>query len=205
VLNGISGFVDTAVLDAGVMVTAQQDGVIVQATAPNAQTGAFFLARLEPGDYDVALTADDRATAVIAGVPVATATSVVELSTAAAPITLPVSATHDVSGTAVLNPTSTTAVAYVAAKQKFGAAPVVTVKFVAADDTTVPVGAYALTLPSEAPRLGNYSTTLPIALAAQAGAAGMYTIEASAESYQTQSADKNIAAADATQDFILVP
>jgi hypothetical protein len=205
VLNGISGFVDTAVLTAGVLVTAQQDGVIVQTTAPNATTGAFFLGRLEPGDYDVALTANDHATAVIASVPVATSTSVVDLSTASAPITLPASATHKVSGTAALNPASTSAVAYVTAQQKFGAAPVVTVKFVAADDTTVPVGAYELTLPSEAPLLGSYSTTLPIALAAQAGAAGLYTLEASAEGYTTQSADKNIAAADATQDFILVP
>ena len=205
VLNGINGFVDTAVLGSGVMVTAQQDGVIVQSTAPNATTGEFFLGRIEPGDYDVALSADGRATVVIAAVPVASSTSVVTLSTAPAPITLPVSATHEVSGTAALNPTSSTEVAYVAAKQTFGSAPIVTVKFVAADDATTPAGAYALSLPTDAPLLGQYSATLPIALAAQAAVAGKYTIEASATGYQTKSASIDISAVDATQDFILAP
>ena len=46
VLNGIDGYVDPALLAAGVTVTAQQNGAIVRATAPNATTGEFFLARL---------------------------------------------------------------------------------------------------------------------------------------------------------------
>ncbi len=205
VLNGINGFVDKALLGSSVMVTAQQNGVIVQSTAPNATTGEFFLGRLNPGDYDVALTANGRATAVITAVPVASTSSVVKLSTDAAPITLPVSATHDVSGTAVLNPASSTEVAYVAAKHTFGTAPVMTVKFVAADDATTPAGAYALTLPAGAPLLGQYSATLPIALAAQAAVAGKYTVEASATGYQTKSASVDVSAVGATQDFILVP
>ena len=98
-VNGIDGYVDTALLGSKVMVTAQQNGVIVQSTAPNAQTGRFFLGRLPVGDYGVVLTADGHATAVIAAVPVATITSVVDISTGAAPIALPVSATHNVSGT----------------------------------------------------------------------------------------------------------
>jgi len=202
-LNGIDGFVDPALLGSNVMVTAQQDGVIVQSTAPNAQTGEFFLGRLPVGNYDVVLTADGHATAVIAAVPVASTTSVVDLSTGAAPITLPVSATHNVSGTAVLSPTSATEAAYVAGMQTFGAAQVETVKFVAADDTT---GAYALTLPVGAPMLGQYSATLPIALAAQTSVAGKYTIEGSANGYTTQtSAVTDISTADATQNFTLVP
>jgi len=203
VLNGIDGFVDTALLGSTVMVTAQQNGVIVQSTAPNAQTGEFFLGRLAPGNYDVVLTANGRATAVIATVPVASATSVVILSNTATPITLPVSATHIVSGTETLSPTSSTEVAYAAAKQSFGTASIVTVKFVAADDTAP--GAYTLTLPTGAPMLGQYATTLPIALAAQAGVAGKYTVEASATGYRTQSVSKDITAADATQNFTLVP
>ena len=205
-LNGIDGFVDPALLGSNVMVTAQQDGVIVQSTAPNAQTGEFFLGRLPVGNYDVVLTADGHATAVIAAVPVASTTSVVDLSTGAAPITLPVSATHNVSGTAVLSPTSATEAAYVAGMQTFGAAQVETVKFVAADDTTSPPGAYALTLPIGAPMLGQYSATLPIALAAQTAVAGKYTIEGSANGYTTQSsAIMDISTADATKSFTLVP
>ncbi|MBK5103872.1 MAG: DUF4382 domain-containing protein [Burkholderiales bacterium] len=206
--NGISGFVDTALLGSKLMVTAQQDGVIVQSTAPNASTGEFFLSRLEPGNYDVVLTADGHATAVIAAVPVESSTSVVEISTSAEPITLPVSATHDVSGTAVLKDSaSSTEVAYVTAKQTIGTAPVVTVKFVAADDTsTTAAGAYALTLPAEAPLLGQYSATLPIALDAQTGVAGLYAIEASANGYVTQSAEANISGGDVViQEFILAP
>ena len=201
--NGIKGFVDTALLGSDVMVTAQQSGVIVQSTAPNAQTGEFFLARLATGNYDVVVTANGRATAVIAAVPVASTTSIVNVSNNVTPVTMPVSATHNVSGTAVLNPASSTEVTYVAAKQTFGTAPIVTVKFVAADDSTATLGAYSLTLPTGAPLLGQYSATLPIALAAQATAAGKYTMETSATGYQTQSASKDISAADATQNFTL--
>jgi len=206
VLNGIDGYVDTASLGSNVMVTAQQNGAIVQSTAPNTQTGEFFLGRLAPGNYDVVLSADGHATAVIAAVPVASTTSVVDISTSAAPITLPVSATHDVSGTAALNPTSATEAAYVAGTQTFGTAATVTVKFVAADDTSTPPGAYSLALPIAAPLLGQYSATLPIVFAAQTAAAGIYTIEASATGYQTQSsAATDISTADATQNFILAP
>lgn len=206
VLNGIDGFVDTASLSSGVMVTAQQNGVIVQSTAPNAATGEFFLARLATGNYDVVLTANGHATAVIAAVPVVSTTSVAVLSNNVTPITLPVSATtHNVSGTAALNPTSSTAVAYAAAKQTFGTAPIVTVKSVAADDSTTPPGAYGLTLPSGAPMLGQYSATLPIALNPQSAVAGKYTVEASATGYLTQSFSKDISAADVTKNFVLVP
>src|SRR5512133_2806214 len=91
VLNGINGYVDNAMLGNGVMVTAQQNGVIVQTTAPNTTTGEFFLARLPAGTYDVVLTANERSTAVIAGVLVATSTSVVPVSNTVTRITMPVS------------------------------------------------------------------------------------------------------------------
>ena len=203
VLNGINGFVDPALLGSSVMVTAQQNGVVVQATAPNA-LGEFFLARLASGNYDVALTANGHATAVIAAVPVASTTSIATLSSSAVPITLPLSATHIVSGTATLNPASSTEVAYVAAKQAIGTVPIVTVKSVAADDLAP--GAYALTLPVAAPMFGQYATgMLPISFAAQSGVAGTYTVEASATGYQTQSVSQSISAADATQNFTLAP
>jgi hypothetical protein len=203
VMNGMNGFVDLALLGSSVMVTAQQNGVIVQSTAPNAQTGEFFLARLAPGNYDVVLTANGHATAVIAAVPVASTTSVVMLSNNATPITLPVSASHIVSGTETSNPASPDEVGYVAAKQTFGTAPIVTVKSVAADDSAA--GAYALTLPVGAPMLGQYGAGMPVALVAQAGVAGKYTVEASETGYQTQSVSQDISAADTTQNFTLVP
>ncbi|MCK9215511.1 MAG: DUF4382 domain-containing protein, partial [Rhodoferax sp.] len=204
VLNGINGFVDTTMLSSGVMVTAQQNGVIVQTTAPNTTTGEFFLARLPAGSYDVVLTANGRSTAVIAGVLVATETSVVPVSNTVTRITMPVSTTGTVSGTAVLNPVSTTELAYVAAKQTFGSAPTVTVKTVVADELNG--GAYSLSLPTGEPLLGQFGTgILPIALPMQAGMAGQYSVAASATGYQTQSFSKDIFVANATQDFVLVP
>jgi len=211
--NGIKGFIDLALVGSDVMVTAQQGGVIMQSTAPIAQTGEFFLARLAAGNYDVVVTANGRATAVIAAVPVASATSIVNVSNNVTPITMPVSTTQKVSGTALLNPTSSTEVAYVAAKQTFGTAPIVTVKFVAADDSTTTLGAYELSLPVGAPMFGTYSATLPIALVAQTDAvatpdvAGRYTVEASATGYQTKSiSGVNISAGDVVnQNFTLVP
>lgn len=204
VLNGINGFVDTAMLGSGVMVTAQQNGVIVQTTAPNTTTGEFFLARLPAGTYDVVVTANGRSTAVIGGVLVATPTSVVPVSNTVTRITMPVSLTRTVSGTAVLNPVSTTEIAYVAAKQTFGTAPTVTVKSVAADELSG--GAYSLTLPIGEPLLGQFGTgILPIALPMQVGLTGKYSVAASATGYSTQSVSKDIFAADATQAFVLVP
>lgn len=206
VLNGINGFVDMALVNSSVMVTAQQNGLIVQSSAPNTTTGEFFLARLAPGNYDVVLTANGRATAVIAAVSVASTTSVTPLSSAGTPITLPASATRTISGTATLNPANSTEVAYVTAKQTFGAAPVVTVKFVAADDLAVVPGTYSLTLPIGDPRLGQYGTgALPIAFVAQPAVAGKYTAVASATGYTTQSVSSDIDVANATRNFTLVP
>lgn len=202
VLNGINGFVDLAMLTSGVMVTAQQNGVVVQTTAPNATTGEFFLARLPAGTYDVVLTADNRSTAVIAGVLVATPTSVVPVSNTATRITMPASAMGTISGTAVLNPASDTELAYVAARQTFGVSPlpVVTVKSVVADA----LNGYTLDLPIGEPLLGQFgSGVLPIALPMQVGLAGKYSVVASATGYQTQSFSKDISVTNATQDFVL--
>ena len=207
-LNGIDGFVDTALLTSNVMVTAQQNGVVVQSTAPKTN-GEFFLTRLAPGNYDVVITADGYATAVIAGVPVASTTSTTVVSTSGSGnwITLKVSATNNtVSGTVTLNPPSAIEVPYLSAKQAFGAAPIVTVKSVAADDSVSTLGDYSLTLPVDAPWLGHYATPLPIALAAQSGVAAHYTMEASANGYQTsQPVDMDISAGNVVLDFVLAP
>lgn len=201
-LNGISGFIDAALLGSNVTVTAQQNGVVIQSTAPNTTTGEFFLARVSPGNYDVVISADGRATAVVAAVPVATSTSVVSISNDIARITLPVSATGIVSGTITLSPPSSSEAAYAAARQTIP--PIVTVKSQAADLST---GAYSLTLPIGAPLLGSYGTgTLPIAFNAQSGVAAVYTIEASATGYVSQSLPEDISLANATaQDFTLTP
>jgi hypothetical protein len=202
--NGIRGFVHANLLGSNVMVSAQTNGTIVRATVPDMSTGAFVLARLESGDYDVVIAAQDRATAVIAAVPVADSASLVAISTEADPIVLPVSATRTVSGRATLNPPSAADEAVVvAARQTFGGGPTVTVQWQAADLLT---GAYALTLPVGAPLLGTYRVggTLPIPLEPQAALAGRYTVEAAASDYQAQSISGDISA-NVIHDFVLVP
>jgi len=200
-LNGIEGFVDTAILGDDVQVSAQANGNVVCSTTPNPQTGEFFLSRIAPGNYDVVLAANGRSTLVIAGVPVVNTVSTTTVSTSTDRLTLPVSTTKNISGTVTLNPASTTEVAYVAAKQTFGTGPTVTVATKAADPAS---GSYVLTLPADAPLLGQYGTgTLPIALSAQAAAAGNYLFEASAEGYQSQLVSRDISVV-ATSDFTLV-
>ena len=215
VLNGIEGFVDKTLPN--VIVSAQVNGEIVRATVLNTVTGKFFLAHLDaPANYDVVITADGHATAVISGVPVASSTSITTVSTSLAPIpvvtppTLEASATHNISGTVTLNPATDDETVLVTAKQTFdGGGPTVTVKSQTATLLTGdPPGdyEYSLTLPIGAPSLGTYATPLPILFTQQpVSVAGKYTVQASATGYLTQSFDKDISAADVTQNFTLTP
>jgi hypothetical protein len=205
VLNGIDGFVATSLTGSNVAVSAQVNGTVVRSTAPNPRTGEFFLARLPaPDNYDVVITADGHTTAVIAGVPISSATSTATVSTSANPITLPTSTTGTISGKVTLSPLSPDVIAYVATKQTFTpGGPTVTVKSEAVDS----LGDYSLTMPVAAPLLGHFGTgSLPIVFTDQLTAAGKYSVEASATGYVTQSVDKDISLTpNQTRDFILVP
>lgn len=184
VLNGITGYISPA---SNVMVSAQQNGVIVRSTVPSAN-GAFFLARVAPGNYDVVITADSHATAMIAAVPVASTTSTVALSTIGTPITLQATASpaRSMSGTVTV-PSSSTEVGYVAAQQNFATGQKMTVKYQGADMTT---GTYTLlNLPTAAPQLGLYSATLPIPLVSKSDTSpgtAKYTAAASATGFASQ-------------------
>ena len=169
-------------------VSAQQNGVIVSATTPNATTGEFLLSRLAPGNYDVVITADNSAAAVIGAVPVASTTSTTSLSTTAAPLTLAASTMGSIAGTVTMTPPSTTEVAYVAAKQSFAAGPTVTIKYQGADLAS---GAYTIAnLPVAAPQFVAYTTARPLVFAAAANVTGgTYRVDASATGYAAKSVD----------------
>ncbi len=191
-VNGISGFVSTALAGSHVMVSAQQNGNIIAATAPSS-TGEFYLARLAPGSYDVVLTADNRATSVVSGINVATSTSTVALSTVAAPLNMAAaSAPGNISGTVTMTPASTEA-AFVAAKQSFAAGPTVTVRYQGADLAN---GSYMLAkLPTAAPQLAQYNGVLPLVFLPQPlslPGTAKYRVDASATGYTT----KTVAAVD---------
>ncbi len=224
VLNGIEGFVDPALLNSHVVVSAQLNGVIVRATVPNTQTGKFFLARLPaPANYDVVITADNHATAVISGVPVQTDTSITPISTSGTPFSLANSSTQAITGTVTLNnPADDDGTVVVAAKQSLSGGPTVTVKSVVATvlDAALPIGDYRynMTLPTGAPALAAYGP-LPITptAAAQSTVAKIYTVQGSAQVvtttgttvYATQnpppSAKDITIVANQTQDFTLTP
>jgi Domain of unknown function (DUF4382) len=205
VLTGIDGFVDTSLLSDNVMVSSQVSGTVIRSTIPNAQTGEFFISHLAPGNYDLVITADGHATAVVAGVPVSTATNtaiVTMVSTSNAPISLPTSTMQKISGTVSLSTgPSPTTVASVVTKQTFSDGPTVTVK---SQNVSPLPNVYSLALPSAAPLLGQYGTgTLPIVLTPQSEIAGKYAVEASADGFQTQSANVDISIADVIQNFKL--
>jgi hypothetical protein len=223
VLNGIDGFLNTALFPNQVnvnhvLVSAQVNGQIVRSTMPNAVTGEFFLARLDPGTYDVVITADGHATAVIAAVPVASSTSITLISTSLMPFTLQASTSQNISGTVTLNPADDTGTVIVAAKQSLNGGPTVTVKSQIAMvlTATAQIGDYGynLTLPIGAPSLGQYSAMLPINLtpAAQSLIAGVYTVQTSAQTpttvYTTQTPSPspvNITGGASVQNFTLTP
>lgn len=208
-LNGIDGFVSTALLKEHVQVSAQQNGQIISSTVPNAN-GEFYLSRLAPGNYDVVITADDRAAAIIAAVPVATATSTVLISTGFAPISLQAAATsaRHIAGNITLSPASATEAGYASARQTLASGTTVTLKYQSADLAS---GAYELSgLPTVAPQFAKFSTALPLAFTVQSDTtpgAGKYTVQASATGYQAKAISSvDITAADQNGvNFTLTP
>ena len=110
--------------------------------------------------------------------------------------------------TVTLNPAVDDEAVHLAAKQSLTSGPTVTIKTgMAAGIGGDPVGdySYSLTLPTAPPTLGGFGP-LPITLTQQGAAVGgKYAIEASAAGYATQSANVDISAANATQNFTLIP
>jgi hypothetical protein len=206
-LNGISGFVSLPLLSDGVMVSAQQNGAVIAATVPGS-TGEFDLTRLPLGNYDVVITSNTHAAYVVGGVPVTSTSTMLPISTAAAPFTLAnTSLMGAISGTATLAPASTTDSALVSAKQTITGGPTVTIRYASADIST---GAYSITkLPLASPQYAAYSATLPLAFAGAAAlpGTGKYKVDASATGYTTLSTPVvDINAADAINvNFNLVP
>ena len=197
VKNGITGYVDTNLLGSHVRVTAQQNGVIVRATDPDPATGAFTLSRIEPGSYDVVVTADGRVASVIAAVPVASALSTTALNTAATPLVLQAAANGTISATLELSPRSLVQSPFGSAIQQFASGTLATIGYRVANLAT---GAVSFrNLPMLAPQLATYSKTGPLVFAVQpdiAPGVAAYTIAASAPGYVTVSAVPMAAKAD---------
>jgi len=146
--------------------------------------------------FDVVLTANGRASAVIAAVPV-TSSVTTRVSTTAAPIMLPTSPMGVAKGKVLPLDVG----AAVRALQAVGTVPKVEIGHDNADALT---GEYALSLPRDGARLAAYSTTLPLAFAPQNASAAAYTLEAFATGYVMQTKGVTVGASEVVNDFTLV-
>lgn len=172
VSGSVSGYVNSTLAAAGAKVYAEQGGKIIKGTVVNAD-GSFKLLPLiqssSNGNYDIVVAANGYSTAVIKSVPVL-ATKNVVVATQAAPIATAVSGSATASGTAA--PASD--VIEVGGVQSSSGVNYT----VNTTNANLDTGAYSVSLSTGAPFVGTYSSTLPVALTADAAASGLYAIKA---------------------------
>lgn len=148
----IVGFVDAGLANGGATVSVQSAGVPVRAT-PTDATGKFVLYPVPAGSYDIVVTANGRANAVVTGVPVTT-TAYTYVGSDTVRLTPPASAASaTVSGTVTLAGSTANTEGSVRALQALTGGPSVEVAFANADAAS---GAYSMRLPLAAPVLTPY-------------------------------------------------
>jgi len=197
----IVGFVDPSLVTAGANVSAQLGGLPVRATPPDA-TGRFVLSPVPAGSYDLVITAGGRVNAVMTGVPVGNASSTVIGSDAARMDTPLSEASHLASGTVTVSGKLADTGAAVRATQTFSGGPTIEVGYSAANAAT---GAYGMTLPTGAPvRLAYAAGATTFVFVSDGGAAGKFTLEASAPGFAVQPAAITMTG-DVTKNFAFPP
>lgn len=175
-ISGVSGFVNASIVNGTTTVSLQQGGVAIKSATPRSD-GTFLLQPVAPGSYTLVLTGSGRATAVVTSVPVVTDT-VTALNTAGTALNPPVSATGTVNGTAPLD-------TLVRAQQILTGGTTVEVAGRFVDG----LGNYAYLLPVDAPQVAPYvAVPGPLVFAADAGAAGKYTLRASLTGFADKTA-----------------
>lgn len=201
----IVGYVHPDLATAGTAVSAQLAGQTVRATVPvqtdGVDKGKFVIAWLpENSGYTVVVTASGRSTAVVTGVPVTLATGTTLLNPSTSRILPGTSTMATVGGIVRDSSAAALTTATVDASQTLSGGPVIELvsRGVNAIDAS-----YSLVLPLAGPVKAPYNNGLALTFAApDAGAAGHYTVQASATGYVTQSADLSLNG-DTTQDFVL--
>lgn len=183
--QGVVGYLDPALALPSTHVSVQVDGLPVKETSPDGN-GKFVLYPVPVGTYDLVITAEGRATAVMTGVPTDTVdytyvnSATVPIVPAPAPLGL-----RPVVGT--LAPATAT----VRALQSLTGGPTVEVGFGLVDSLS---GAYTLALPIDAPLKTAYvPSPTSITFTADGAAAGLYTLEGASEgSVKTQPIDTRL-------------
>ena len=173
-ISGVKGTVDASIAaNANTAVLLEQPGsatqapIVVKATAPDV-AGNYLLGPVAPGTYDVVVTSNGHATAVVTSVVVQTGL----VTTIGSAITPPTSATGTIGGGV------TTGVAPIdaalAATQALSSGSTIEVTSVPADSVT---GAYSFTLPVAAVSVAPYATGA-LTFSNDTAVPGKYTIAA---------------------------
>ncbi len=191
VVTGIQGYVATTMPLGSTTVAAQQNGTTVRSTIPDS-SGKFTIPYLPVGSYDLVIASDGHATAVVTGVTTSTATTVINGTTTA--IATATSTMADVTGTVSLSSVSgsTTvatplADASVRALQPLSGGPTIELGNQPVDSV---LGSYSFRLPVAAPVKAPFAPALTFA--ADAAAAGKYTIQAQSPGRAVQQQPANI-------------
>jgi hypothetical protein len=196
----VQGFVATSMPLGSTTVALEQGGTVIRSTAPDS-TGRFNLAFVPDGTYDLVVTSDGHATAVVTGIPVSSAAGSVNVTGTATAISTPVSAMNTVTGTAVVGTTTTVVTdATVAAMQNLTGGPTIQVASTPVDAV---LGTYGLRLPAAAPVKAAYASTL--SFAADTAVAGKYTLKASASGRTTVQQAVDVGAASVIQNLSFAP
>lgn len=182
--QGVVGYLDPLVVRPHTVVSAQQGGVVVKATVPDAN-GKFVLYPVPVGRYDLVVGIEGRATAVMTGVPVDTV-DYTYVNSATVPIVPPAA----VSGTRIVTGVVMPASATVRALQRFSGGPTVEVAFAPVDPV---LGTFSMALPIDPPHQTAYvDAPASIRFTADPTAAGLYSVEAAAAGrVQTRAIDVN--------------
>jgi Domain of unknown function (DUF4382) len=183
----VVGYVDPAIALASTTISVQQNGVPIRSTppvtTPGNTLGRFTLAPLPEGTYDLVVTADGRATALITGVPVQASTPTI-VSSPTVRITPPPSAMRTVGGTVTITPAPTENLSMVRVVQRLTGGPAVEVigRPVNATD-----GSFAFSLPIAATvRAGFVADPVSIPWVADSPSAARYDFEATASPGSTK-------------------
>lgn len=179
----VTGYVAPAIALGSTVVSVQQNGVPIKATAPDA-AGQFVLYPVPAGTYDLVVSAVGRVTATMAGVPVTT-TAPTTVNTASLAIAPGPATLRTVSGTV------TPATATVRALQAYTGGPTVEVAWAPVDANS---GAFTFALPIGAPlKLAYMANPSALVFAPDASAAAKYSIEAASNgNVKTQTVDTNL-------------
>lgn len=186
----IVGFVDAGLANGGATVSVQSAGVPVRAT-PTDATGKFVLYPVPAGSYDLVVTANGRANAVVTGVPVTT-TAYTYVGSDTVRLSPPASAASaSVSGTIKLAGATANTEGSVRALQTLTGGPSVEVAYANADSVS---GTYSVRLPLAAPVLTPYvASATSFAWTGTPADAAKYRFEARAGTMSPKTQDATLA------------